>query len=251
LTDGGPLASGRVGRTFAPLRPQQFVETPLAPRPLFGHANLQPDEQVAAPALEWPPMPGVLLVNYVDDFLLLSSSPALFDKAIGKLTDAVAMLPGGQFVLQLKAKGAAAKGFDFLGHRVQFKGGKLKTSPTEAAIADLWNQLGQIEQKLTTRVLGPGQWGQHDKGEAAKYIARMVAKIIGWRSAFSECDDPMQDIQFWVVEIVAWCKKLGVTIEEVFDAIEPYMGFRWGGYGFAPSVQNGLEWFSSATAAAA
>lgn len=199
--------------------------------------------------LKWVPIDGVLLVNYVDDFLLLSSSPALLGTAVGQLTDAVADLPGGQFELQLKAERTAAKGFEFLGHRLQVVEGKLKTKPAESATCELYEQLDKIEAKLIKIVYVPGMAFKHDQGEAIKHLAHMVAKIDGWLRAFSECDNPTRDVQVWAMAINEWCSKLGVSTAQLYDAIEPFMGYRWGDYAFRASVQNGAKWTSGAAAA--
>ena len=195
-------------------------------------------------------MPDVLLINYVDDFLLLSSSPVLLDMAVGKLTDAVTDLPGGQFELQLKAKRTTAKGFDFLGHHLQVVDGKLRTKPTNLITHDLGEQLDKIETKLTTKVLGLGNWKNFDKDAAIKCLAQMAAKIDGWLSAFSECDNPAREVEFWQLYIVDWCKTLGLAHQQVLDAIEPHMDYRWDGYAIRTSVQNGASWFGDDAAAA-
>lgn len=199
--------------------------------------------------LEWSPTPDVMLINYVDDFLLLSPSLTVLDEAVDKLTDAVADLPGGHFELKLKEKRDARKGFAFLGHRLQIVDGELKTSPTEQAIADLWQKLERLDKKLSKMTCGPGNWGKHDKREAIKALASMAAKIDGWLSAFRECGDAGQEVDFLVANIAEWCHKLGITQSEVLDAIEPTMGFRPNNYGFRASIERATKWSIGSTPA--
>ena len=173
--------------------------------------------------LAWKPTKSVVLVNYVDDFLLLSKSPKLLDKAIGKLTDAVAKLPGGQFELKLKATRDASKGFDFLGHRLQFVDGKLTTSPMPGNVESFWNRVTPIETKLCNLVFAIGKAGKYDKDQALEYLAQLVAKLDGWLSAFRECDDAKSEVMFLIEEVSGWCTILGVTPDQVAKAIEPWM----------------------------
>lgn len=172
--------------------------------------------------LVWLSMPGVILLNYADDFLLLALSPKLLDEAIGKLTGAVADLPGGHFDLQLKLTGTVSKGFAFLGHHLQLVDGSLKTRPTEANLQDLYRKLNLIEVKIGKLTCGPGKV---DKRAAIKCLASIHAFLDGWMAAFRECDN----IERWVIlplgNLADLLNIAGVTNDEVTSAIEPWMGF--------------------------
>lgn len=102
--------------------------------------------------LVWLAMPGVILLNYADDFLLLALSPKILDEAIGKLTGAVADLPGGHFDLQLKVTGNVSKGFDFLGHHLSVVDGTLETRPSQANLEELYRKLNALEQKVCKHI---------------------------------------------------------------------------------------------------
>src|SRR5262245_60354949 len=55
--------------------------------------------------LKWSFPAGVMLINYVDDFLLLAKSPELLETAKGELVKAIAELPGGNFVPTIMEEG--------------------------------------------------------------------------------------------------------------------------------------------------
>jgi hypothetical protein len=74
--------------------------------------------------LPWVPKVGVVMLNYVDDFLLLANSPSALAEAIDELTEAVGDLPGGKFKLQLVEKGSASHGFCFPRSRVADREGE-------------------------------------------------------------------------------------------------------------------------------
>ena len=192
--------------------------------------------------LKWSAASDVTLINYVDDFLLMSKSLPLLDLAVGKLTAAVADLPGGQFTLKIKGTGSAEKGFEFLGHHIQVVDAIVNTRPTNVAVHEMFEELGGIEAKLSQMVYVPGKAFKYDKAVATKLVAHMVAKLNGWQAAFCECDTPMRDLEFWVHEISDWLRKLAIPLQEVLDAVEPHMGYRWDGYAIRASVQGGAPW---------
>ena len=187
--------------------------------------------------LEWFPVPGVLLFNYVDDFLLLSSSPVLLDNAVGKLMEAVADLPGGHFKLKLKAKSIAAKGFDFLGHHLRVVKDKLSTSPTVEIIEDLYAKIMKLDEVLSGRtVCKPGNKGKCDQQKALDILAQMFAIHYGRLKAFQECDNASGVTAIIAVSNADWCETLGVTTEQVKKVIEPWMTYRPNNYGVRASV---------------
>lgn len=172
--------------------------------------------------LVWATMPDVTLVNYADDFLLLALSETLLNEAIGKLTNAVASIPGGHFDLKLKSTSEIAKGFNFLGHHLRVVDGSLKTRPTESNLQDLYGTLNPLEEKIGKLTFVPGRV---DKATALKCLASFHAFVEGWRAAFSECDD----IERWLNLPSSNYKELlnmvGVSPDEVVAAIEPWMSF--------------------------
>jgi hypothetical protein len=176
--------------------------------------------------LMWLHRDGVTLVNYADDFLLLSSSVKLLDKAVGGLTAVVAKLPGGHFELILKATSDAMNGFDFLGHSIRIVAGKLITSPTEANTNHIWMKITEIDEQLSNLVYAVGKNGKYDKQKALTLLARMLAIVDGWSSAFSECDDPKQMVEPLICGVKEWAAKLEVSPDQIKQAIEPYMEYK-------------------------
>jgi len=169
--------------------------------------------------LVWAPSPGVMLVNYADDFLVLTKSAQLRDEAVGKLTEAVADLPGGHFELKLKSKSTAAKGIEFLGHHLQIIDGALRTRPMNTNLNYLYLRLDALDTKLGTLMNSPGQFDT-----AFRCLAQMLAIRRGWASAFRECDDlEMQWLLVIDEGLKANCKQLHVSMDDVAKAIQPWM----------------------------
>ncbi len=173
--------------------------------------------------LMWLHRDGVTLVNYADDFLLLSLSAKLLDEAVGGLTNVVAYLPGGHFDLKLKAEGEAASGFEFLGHHFQIDDGKLTTSPTEGNRQAVLAKLVRLDDEFNKLVGLLCVVKVYNKHKAFKVLAQIMAVGYGWLSAFSECDEPLSEMVMLSEMLKDGCAKLGVTPAEIENAIDPYM----------------------------
>lgn len=179
--------------------------------------------------LAWPSTPGVMLINYADDFLLLAQSDKLLAGAIEKLTDAVANLPGGHFELKLKGTYQASKGTEFLGHRLRVTQGKLVTSPTERGIGHFLAIVTALSEKLWKAIYPPG--AGTNKKAGLKHLARLVALIEGWSAAFSQCDDLYRVLYVAIADVHEGLQTLGVTMKQVKAAIDPSMHWSPADYG--------------------
>ena len=176
--------------------------------------------------LVWPIMPGVILTNYANDFLLLAKSAALLASAIGKLINAVAELPGGYFELKLKTEATVGDGCTFLGHCLRLTGSGLETSPTAKAFDDLSRKLGALDMKLSVpKAGGCGTKDDH------KCLARMVATVNGWTEFFAQCDDIEEQVSWANLMVLQRCKQLGFDLEvQVKKSIDSSMGYDFDGY---------------------
>jgi hypothetical protein len=175
-------------------------------------------------------MPGVVMVNYADDFLLLAESPALLKEAIGKLTDAVDDLPGGHFKLELKSTRDIDKGFDFLGHHLKLVEGELETSPTAANLSALWDKLNTIDEMLSKLAFPPGKFNPPNKDDGLRHLAKAMAVVNGWKSAFKECCDVESAAGAAAANLVHWLPTFGLTSDEIKGAIDPSMEYYPTGY---------------------
>lgn len=179
--------------------------------------------------LVWPSMPSVVLINYVDDFLLLAPDPNVLDWAIGELTSAVAHLPGGHFNLVLKAQRQVAKGFEFLGHRLQLVNGTLRTEPTGTNVQSFISQINFYEEKIGNLKF---PLSEVDKERALEWAAAQFAIINGWKQAFVECDAArMKEWVDWATgPVFDTAHKCGANIAKVAGKVEPWMGVKLGDY---------------------
>lgn len=167
--------------------------------------------------------PGVALLNYADDFQLLAKSPKALKKSTGKLTDAVAKLPGGHFKLKTKGEGSAITGIDFLGHRLQIVNGELRTKPTEANLQDVYDKLNKLEERFGQAAYGPGKINQ---AKAILCAAEQYAFIDGWLAAFSECDDmAIRWAKLPIAKLDETLTAIGISTDQIAKVVEPWMGY--------------------------
>jgi Reverse transcriptase (RNA-dependent DNA polymerase) len=123
------------------------------------------------------------LVNYIDDFLHLASSPEERQAGIAELTSAIEALPGGQFTPKTKSQGHLADGCIFLGHEFRLAGDKLLVSPSEANYERLIGKLEEIEIRHQLFASLPV-----DKCKAIAVANDCMKYIDNWKVAFRECD---------------------------------------------------------------
>lgn len=182
--------------------------------------------------LSWVQIDGVAIINYADDFLLLALSQKQLEKAIGELTGAVAIHPGGHFELKLKQVKNVTKGFEFLGHHLRMKGGELMVTPTEANLQDLWTRLNHLDTKAGKAAYPAGPHSTVNKKAALALLAEMLTLVEGWTGAFRECDDPTRYQAHAMIILEQWLEQLGVSIGQVKAAQDPSMAYRPSGYPF-------------------
>jgi hypothetical protein len=180
--------------------------------------------------LAWTPMPGVMLINYADDFLLLAVTPQLLDEAIEQLTEAVQDLPGGHFTLKLSQNGPLKRGIGFLGHKLEFQDGQLKTSPSDSNVQELFNRADPLDERLGKALYTAGK--PANETAAIESLAKLLALITGWEGAFRECDDPKRYVAPLRCTLEEGMGKLGLTEEQLKTHIEPSMIYHPGNYAF-------------------
>lgn len=217
------------GQTHAPTFPHTPMDLlNLARRGLPQGSACSPIiAAISVSRLEWTPSAEIVLLNYADDFKLLATNVKHLELGIGKLTEAVAKLPGGHFNLKLIEQGTAHKGFSFLGHHLHIVDGVLQTKVTENNVQALLSRLTTLEQKLGNAVYMLGQ-KNHEKG--LKLLADIYASVKGWGSAFSECDDVDRYVSFSLSEIKNDCAALNITFEQLIGAVDETMGFHLESY---------------------
>ena len=163
--------------------------------------------------LSWQPSMIVVLVNYADDFLLLAESAEVLEEEIGKLKQAVAELPGGQFKLRTIAQGTLYEGVDFLGHRLRMRSGdKLSTTPTDSNSLLFDHKLHELESKLPT---GVSLASAKNKSKALQGLADFNGYGMGWLPAFSECDDIAEYRKFFAISVNQLAAYHGLTMAQI------------------------------------
>ncbi|MEO0487390.1 MAG: reverse transcriptase domain-containing protein [Pseudomonadota bacterium] len=174
--------------------------------------------------------------NYEDDFLVLAKSEAELDHKIAALKAAVGNLPGGHFVLVLKAQEHLANGIDFLGHRLSIINGQPVAEPTEENIQRLSKKLANIEQRSGAF---SNAKGVVDLPALKQLTSDKLALLDGWMSAFGACA-PITE---------TWCSVEGMK-EDAFTDLSKH---GWDGSALPPPSSNAVrqskkfysyKWFS-------
>jgi hypothetical protein len=180
--------------------------------------------------LAWTSMPGVMLINYADDFLLLAVTPQLLEEAIEQLTEAVQALPGGHFTLKLSEKGPIERGCTFLGHKLKLQKGQLKTSPALSNEQELFSHAAPLDERLGKALYIPGK--PPNEAAAIECLAELHALATGWQAAFCECDDPKAYVAPLLCTLKEGMGKLGLNVEQLMAHIEPSMIYHPADYAF-------------------
>jgi len=173
--------------------------------------------------LAWAHMPGVIVVNYADDFLVLAQSATLRDIAVKALIRAVGDLPGGHFELKLKSEGQISAGVTFLGHEMKLQNGALKIKPKQSSQEAFYGHLNQLDTRFGNLVFYPGK---KDWAAAIACAAEMYALVNGWIATFRSCDEITTRWAAVPLSSVAdVLKTLGITAADIKAAVKPWMTF--------------------------
>jgi hypothetical protein len=177
--------------------------------------------------LQWTLSPGLALLNYVDDFLLMALDEATLQKGIRALQEAVTKLRGGCFELILLEKNSALKGFEFLGHHLKLANGSLLTTVASKPSDVFTGKTAKQLAKVSDLQLIPGVIS---KQRALKLLAGTYATAKGWAAAFSEADDVKQYVDYALSGIVDEAKTLGVTPDQIAATVDDSIRFKVSDY---------------------
>ena len=172
--------------------------------------------------LAWSPSAAAKLLNWADDFLIFALTPEDLEKEIEKLVSAVAELPGGHFKLKLLQKAPLSKGITFLGHDLQLVDGALQTKVAVHAYEGIIKRLHELD---THPALNPLPGKKTDPKKALRLLANMLAYAVGWRHAFSQCDNVEEWFEFLHERIQESAKVIGFTMTEVENATDAGMKY--------------------------
>lgn len=164
-------------------------------------------------SLPWSAPKGVVLLNYVDDFLILAQGPEELGVAVKELITAVGELPGGTFKLVLKSKAKVTTGVEFLGHRLTLQSdGTLSISVSHANLEDFWTRLSSLEEKLGPAGFVPGK---PNVAKVKKLLAQMIAFANGWKSNFVLCDEAADWHDQAINQVAEIAAKFGLAMSEL------------------------------------
>lgn len=165
--------------------------------------------------LKWMPNPHRILLNYADNFLLLADSAQALSEGVGELTAAVGKLPAGKFKLKLQSDGHAGHGFDFLGHNLRLHQDKVRIVPSA------WNEQAIIECGNAMSDKVASSWKMEDETIAMSHVASYCAKVKGWLTAFSACDNIEEFRADLEQQIATNAWPLQVNVKELMGTATP------------------------------
>lgn len=162
---------------------------------------------LAVSQIAWEPDDGVVLINYVDDFLILAPSKEKLEKAIFALDSAVTQeLPGGNFHLKHEHLGTFSEGVDFLGHSFSFETEKSVVDkkyvfeemfvimPTPSVFKRLGDNVDTMSDKIkVAKKLFVKKGSEKHRDTFVSRLAELYAHLRGWKESFSECDPVLID----------------------------------------------------------
>lgn len=137
--------------------------------------------------LVWKNAPGIVMINFADNFLILGKSEARVDKAAKALRAKLEALAGGPFVLKPAAVVHLSEGCEFLGHDLQLLPDGLLTRPSFMAQEECSQTLQEYENSIDS-LFSPQKDLLGDKQEVLAVAGKMRAYLSSWLAAFSECD---------------------------------------------------------------
>ena len=136
---------------------------------------------------------GTSVLNYVDDFILMSKSAEKLSKGKNALYAAVKAISVGQFELLSKDGSSSPPDFEFLGHLFRIdQDGKLHVSITGPNLLNFLHR----EIKKNDAIVSIYEKGKKHKYEFPDWKQKILEHLeswakfgLGWLSAFSEADD--------------------------------------------------------------
>jgi hypothetical protein len=161
--------------------------------------------------LEWDS--SVILINWVDDFILLGPSKESVKEAADALIAKVAALPGGHFSLKLRSLVHVEDYVLFLGHAIGHEDGIVQVTPAHAD--HLYERLEQIEEATCPYAFGNERHSPAAKEIVFKNIGDMFVVMKRWAEAFIECDDIEFHIEFVMQEIEVYRLAIGCSWDDL------------------------------------
>ena len=134
--------------------------------------------------LDWQPADDVTLVNYADDFVLVSKSEKALVSSGEYLATAITHLPGGHFRSHQKQGpvNVLETPVNVFGHRLSWLGNKLAIAPSDA------NKLKFATKSDEYAIEADEVCCKNDHSPAAyEAVAKFINYVHGWFAAFGAC----------------------------------------------------------------
>lgn len=179
--------------------------------------------------LVWKNPPGVKLINFMDNFILLGKSEAAVIEAANTLSAAVSALAGGSFSLKPAPVVHTTAGAEFLGHDFQMVDGQLLVRPSLSAVNECARMMEHYEEELSTlfsyqkELLVPME-------DVLIVAGKMRAYLTSWAAAFSECDEMEEWKAAFAITMQECLGVLGVSDEKIKAYYDADAEFIWHGY---------------------
>lgn len=171
--------------------------------------------------LDFQPPPSILVVNYVDDFLIVGASAADVLVTAKALVAAAAALPTGHFKLEEKSAGKITDGLVFLGVHMQLVGDTLTIKPAPGRVEAFQEQFTKrlsVVEALIATACSTGKKG--DEAAALQELAEVWSFARGWAEAYSVCDAP---VTYFDIAFSPTMKLLSGLGKSSLKSLDPYL----------------------------
>jgi hypothetical protein len=179
--------------------------------------------------LAWKSIPGVVLINFADNFLLVGKSKKAVTKAADALRAEVKALAGGSFCLKPAEVVSSEEGFEFLGHDFQWLADGLLLRPSSSAEDECARVFQSYERELNS-LYSPKKLPLVPKKQALKIAGRMKTYLLSWCAAFDECHGINQQRAALESAMQHCLAPLGIAMDQLGRFYDASAEFSWHGY---------------------
>ncbi len=159
--------------------------------------------------MQWSVGHDFCLLNYVDDFLLLTRSAGRLAEKGEELVQAVQAIPGGNFRLVMKQSGSLFEGIRFLGYEFVTEKGATKIAVSLANQNKIYAEMNKLDDSFR-KFLCLGE-----KGKAFEELTVMYSMAESWLGAFTEADDIEEFRCQLIGKIKENARLLGATLSRI------------------------------------
>jgi hypothetical protein len=177
--------------------------------------------------LGWAVPPGIELINFADNFLVLGKSKSEVASAADTLRAAIHALAGGSFLTKSTGVVALEDGAGFLGHDFQ----KVGEDVLVRALAEneMYAMLERYEEELFSSCSTKKAFLGTQK-KALRVLGKMLAYFTSWAAAFKACDNIHEHHAAFQITFESLCSQFGFVATAAFPYYDASAEYYYNGY---------------------